>query len=385
MPYAHVPAYLLLLATQNPNVLPNGSVFEPMTAPTIYRRAGVVSTPAYDLHNICGSCGNPATQHYSEAWLDTNKPAWDQCNLPLEFVADCRSYGDPDDKRPSEVFEHADRYGLPQVDYSGPGTTDDMESEDQYESDVTFTDDSTYFDKYPLFSYVQGPPDEDGIPTIEKIPNPNGEQTGILVKTDKGYECQGLRLGSLDDVQKSFFVEGDAGYVSHKAYDDNLTRLYQARLLNVFKDQPGYLRIGSIRFASNKDGSVTATCVQNSCSGKIHLDLRNHDESLHRSLMEQFIFNCIRHGNNHAARFITSRSDWYKIHSQDCDLNCTGLACNANSPRLSKPESLSNQETLEFLMEHKSYCHTSNCKCDDWIKAMLTALLESNHNLKVSA
>lgn len=142
--------------------------------------------------------------------------------------------------------------------------------------------------------------------------------------------------------QRNAFVEGNPGFLSLELYNTLLTERYQNHLLNVFRDkQTSGLRVGSVKFIHYADGTIQAACVRNDCSGRSAV---MDPSSATREDMETFIWACIVHGNNHAAKWFTSRPEFYPLNTE-----------------LSEPV-LTEDEQYAFLKDHSVHCSDSKCE-----------------------
>lgn len=192
---------------------------------------------------------------------------------------------------------------------------------------------------------------------------------------------------SVSTETRNAYVEGNEGFLSLKLLDETLTRKYHAKLLNVFLDKAtGDVRIGSIRILKNTDGTITARCVNASCSGTFggpRASMTINLELADRQDMESFVLAIVGHGNNHAASWFKNRESYYKIHKPNCQI---GKACHptdgiCTSPVVPAPAPNEDSELneVEFLMEHQQYCRDSKCQCDQRLAELVPALAENTH------
>lgn len=181
---------------------------------------------------------------------------------------------------------------------------------------------------------------------------------------------------SFTPATSNAFMEGMSGFFTEQGYDPEVTGRYHERLLNSFiHKKSGKFHVGSIEF-SVSGSIVSAACINRECyvktaSGNYERSTISIDRSVAtRDAMEDFIFQVIRHGNNHGPDWLTSRPDFYKIHFHDCDLNCgNGITCNHNHTKVDV-----DLTDVEFVMEHQNYCKDSNCKCAEWLANEVPAL-----------
>ncbi|HET7713257.1 MAG TPA: hypothetical protein VFK94_02140 [Patescibacteria group bacterium] len=98
-------------------------------------------------------------------------------------------------------------------------------------------------------------------------------------------------------------------------YREDVTRRYQAKLLNVFRTKDGTLSVGSVRVTTGP--STTALCVK--CKVECSLTPEGFyglfDYDL--DLMQQFTRWVIQHGNEHKARIIDDRIVERVLDSRD--------------------------------------------------------------------
>lgn len=162
---------------------------------------------------------------------------------------------------------------------------------------------------------------------------------------------------------RNVFIEATEGFIARKFLDEELTKKYHARLLNMYIDKQGRMAIGGVRI-SVLNGSVTATCVNPDCRIK---DLRGnyvqatYSVSLNsdRSEQEDFILEVIRHGNNHSASWFRNRETFYEINEF------------TKSPTALNDVELSD---VDFLFEHQRYCNDAKCSCTQWLESLVPAL-----------
>lgn len=199
------------------------------------------------------------------------------------------------------------------------------------------------------------------------------------------------RNNTLSDQQSkktNEYVENFEGFLGEKLLDEFLTEKHHRHLLNVFQDsKTGDLRVGSIRLTSNVDGTLTSSCVQNSCSGRLTFD----PSSKTREEMEQIVWAIVSHGNNHKARWLKTREvedkhvihftldgkdysfnqkepsthiEHYTLHHPGCPVDGTCLIRGHCSYRGTAPQLADEDEQYRFLFEHQRYCKDMTCKCE---------------------
>lgn len=385
MPYSYVPAFLLMLETGNPNVLPNGSIFVPSVAPSVTRIKPIVGSDPHSAGIVCGECDRMDYLHPFTEYPFCNRTAQQVAsgigtifhdNQTTRRVlvsnvcdnADCDCHADPFFSHPEstyttvvddtlelegDTFKYEDYRldGTIHEFFDGPGTREDEDYEDQYEPDIWPSDETldAYQDKYP------------------------DEMTSLLGEPTPTHDYE--------PETRTAYIENEAG-TSEKLIDFQVTKNFHKKLLNIFIDKNQQIAVGSMRFRRNTDQTVTATCVQGYCNASV---TTNSDYT--REDMEKFIYACIGHGNNHSAKWMRERTvttevtrifgdyygptvvtepteTFYKVHARDCDLNCDPLAatCNHNATPY-----LTASEELEFLQEHVTICSDRKCQCREWI------------------
>lgn len=183
-----------------------------------------------------------------------------------------------------------------------------------------------------------------------------------------------FHTNDLLDADRNVYVEALDGFMvkSYFNLDLDKTEGYQKRLLNQFiNKRTRKFHVGSLAITVTA-GLVTATCVNPECNIKqVSGDYAQASLSIRQDAelteMQSFIYQVIRHGNNHGPSWLTTRPDFYKLHFEDCDLNCgEGITCNHNAPRVNDEPDVSMSD-VEFIMEHQKFCSDANCKCDEWL------------------
>lgn len=147
-------------------------------------------------------------------------------------------------------------------------------------------------------------------------------------------------------ISRNVYVEGSDGFHTIQAYDPTLTERYSLRLINAYVDREGSLRVGGSK-VTKSETHVISTCVQSKCQATVTVPLDSD-----RPTLEGFVLDVIRHGNNHAASWFRSRSTFYKVHTDWCDLNCQpneahcGLEADALARKLNVLRSFFNLEMV---------------------------------------
>lgn len=240
-----------------------------------------------------------------------------------------------------------------QTDYSGPAVNErTRDDEIQYES-VTKEWDAldNWHDKEPnltthaLDYWYSGPKSEAPISGTYKADHPNR-----IPRSLDDY---------ITEQERSIYVEGNSAFIARKVLDEDLTRKYQAKLLNVFRDKrTSEIRIGSIRIERTND-TVHGVCVNYRCNEIRNLFL--NEGTLSREDMEYFTYWCIAHGNNHAAAWFTSRPEFYELNPM------------LPTARETADE---NVNTVMFLFDHQRYCSDPHCHCSERLANLMPALGE---------
>lgn len=162
------------------------------------------------------------------------------------------------------------------------------------------------------------------------------------------------------DKTRNVFLEGNDGFTSVELLNLDLTEKYQNRLLNVFADKNGRVRIGSIVITENADGTKTATCVRDDCRlSATTPSFVGLSESAIRSEMEKFTWAIVAHGNNHAAHWFRSKPTYHKVHRFNCDIS----RCSEDTHYCAYI--LPDKEPKSVLVEHYENCRTLGCSCTE--------------------
>lgn len=338
------------------------------TDPTVNYGAG-------DLLAMCGNC-NQAAHYHPIHWefLDCNREA---SSIPF-IGSDTEDY----------YLTESGAYVLPQ-DYSGsPANVERLLSrQGEYIGD-TYYDEDAYvsveveanaLDRWSDKTYVSATvTDKDswiGTVTREQaLAKPGVTEARI----DRKGNLAPVTDNVLSDEVRNLYVEGNDGFTSRKLLDEVLTKKYHERLLNVYADRKtGQIRIGGIRIVKTVDGNIQAQCVQNGCNGTSLFPVKEMEllgAMDRRDAMETFVHQVIRHGNNHAAAWFTTRESFYKVHAENCDF----AKCNETTPYCRHLTTTSKVDSVEdpvmFLMEHQRYCSDSNCTCSELLAELLPSL-----------
>lgn len=320
----------------------------------------VITNPTTRNGLICGECDRPD-------YLHPFTTQWPYCNRSAESIASgflTERYTELPDGEALEWEDYREDETI-HVNYDGPGISLDS-SKWATEPDVFPTDETldAYHDKYP-----------------EECTSLFGQPT-----PDTTY--------SYEPEKRTAYIEDTIEGTTQKLIDFEVTRNYHKKLLNIFVDNRGSLRLGSIYFTLNTDQTVTAKCIQDNCFCQL---TTSHDFT--RAEQEDFIYACIRHGNNHAPAWLRNRtvvtettthfgayasptlvsteaSTHYKVHGFLCDLDCdlTSPKCNENAVPWLTPS-----ESIEFLEQHRKVCTSLQCTCFDWIIEAAYQELEGAH------
>ena len=309
---------------------------------------------------MCGDCNNPVAYHtddYRSVHFDL-----DICDRTFDSARSGYDY-----------FLHPNNAVTPYEDYSGnPVVTDvtwddstfRLEDDPNYHIPVEHTWESidNYYDKNPAerthaidyWHVVPGQPIKSGSYSSD---HPNAT------------------VHTIDfDGPRTTFVEGTDGFVSRTLIDPVVTERFHYRMLNAFiHKRTKNFHVGSIELTF--EGSVvTATCINRDCNRKndlgtyVQAAIRIDRDLVERPAMEAFVYQIIRHGNNHGPHWLTTRPDFYKLHAQDCDLNCNdAVRCNSGTEYSSDTE----VTDVEFVMNHQRLCKDANCKCSEWLETEL--------------
>lgn len=150
-------------------------------------------------------------------------------------------------------------------------------------------------------------------------------------------------------------------FASELLIDADITERFQYKVFNAYIGRDEKFHIGLLTFDRLDENSVSVQCKRGGC--KLHV-ITHTDIS--RTEMEDFVLNCIRHGNNHGPDWLINRSDFTRIHANNCDASHSPTQiCNANSPRYFVNEL--NAEDFDavftFLTQHRKFCTHSACRC----------------------
>lgn len=152
-------------------------------------------------------------------------------------------------------------------------------------------------------------------------------------------------------------------FTSELLINADITEAFQYKVFNAFIGRDQKFHIGLLTFEKDSE-KVSVTCKHNGCY------YRNHAYSvpldIDRTYMEDFVLNCIRHGNNHGPDWLVKRKDFTFIHANNCDTNHgRSENCNANQPRIFVNElnSESFDHVFNFLIHHRKFCTNSDCRC----------------------
>lgn len=287
----------------------------------------------------------------------------------------------------NEGFFRSYRHGVEQGAYGPQGYEDEQDyvSPAIDQAKVDRWKDSTY-----KVEYVRVPNLEDEDDTFLSLPSfkswivveGDGEfryETRYSYRWEKGElvtSKQFSKVPAQEEIsyeERNAYVEGNEGFLSLKLLDEQLTRRYHAKLLNVFRDkQTGQVRIGSVRIEPNADGTLSAQCVQNACKAKMTTRVQVAD--LTRIDMEEFVWACIAHGNNHSAKWLKERPTYYALHRMGCpahkDPRTNEFVCFRNEVCTYRPDSphreaLTDDEQFAFILDHNSKCRDSKCRCSE--------------------
>lgn len=152
-------------------------------------------------------------------------------------------------------------------------------------------------------------------------------------------------------------------FTSELLIDADITERFQYKVFNAYVGRDEKFHIGLLTFERPSPDVVQVVCKRGGCKLNVitHVDVS-------RTEMEDFVLNCIRHGNNHGPDWLIQRSDFTRIHANNCDVaHSPQEACNANAPRYFVNEL--NAEDFEavfnFLIQHRKFCSrkSSDCRC----------------------
>lgn len=267
------------------------------------------------IDRYCGECGYASAQHpirTSDEWCNR---VFDKNSVMFVDEGLVNAYFNEPEKFPNGLQFEADRNGVPFVSYQGNGMSEaanswfDQEEEDYYQS---FWGDNSplnnWRDKNVRVSDLNGLDVWEHTVTLEQYRN-HEVRAESSKKGMRAYRDAAERT----DEKRNVFIEGLDGFKTELIIDEVLTIKHHNRLLNVFVDKTGVTRVGSIQLKNNTDGSVTAHCVKCEISHTLNINTLLESENVpelykefrKRQMMEFFTFQCIRHGSNHAAAFIT--------------------------------------------------------------------------------
>lgn len=268
----------------------------------------------YARDNICGFCNYSAKYHFETREAYDSYPDYtDVCGRTRYEVGsmDLRPVGYD---TPASQQEDTDAYGRP-LSFDGVGYDPTIESDNT---------DPWYIEYDSSTATIESYRDLD-----------SSEHTVTLEEYRQGTNPR------FSEPARNAYVEGQDGFLILNILDENLTKKFHFHLLNFFKNKyTGKFQVGGIAFTKNTDGSISGSCTHDDCKKLRRSNRAGHTltinlsnviasvqapyslESEVRKAQEEFIYACIRHGNNHAASWFTSRDTFYKLHTQDCDLTC---------------------------------------------------------------
>jgi hypothetical protein len=189
----------------------------------------------------------------------------------------------------------------------------------------------------------------------------------IPFTTDASYRqrYEGLDYSDKRLARLSFSELED--FHSQLLIDLDVTTKFHNTVFNAYWGNDGYFHIGRLTFKTETSGKVSVTCKQDSCFYRNHALVCPEDATPEERI--EFTRACIRHGNNHGPSWITSRSDFTRIHSDHCDFthDVTVSACNSNQQRtLTSAATLDPEdfdEVFGYLIAHRKVCSGKGCRC----------------------
>lgn len=333
MTYYSTPQHLRDYTGFVPSVAPPATRTNPdrFVTPSRHYGRGVVETNEHSeglpVHETatCAKCRNSMPKHpLIEIRDEVGRILQVACDrLPEDFGNHPHDY---------YRYNESETYSTPFVDFSGGLDEQDFRAlEDEAYAGVALDNESSINDSD--FYWVDGDPKE---------------CTSVLTgEVPKGFK---INTTAYSARNKNVFVEGADGFYSIELINELLTEAYHNRLLNVyFKD--GKLRCGGLYFEITRTKQFQIPFVKPETYLKVHAVCGNK-ECLYkdsrgnyckrtlslegfvftREQMETFVYDVIRHGNNHAADWFKTRvypdvrvldrpvRTFYKVHHQDCDL-----------------------------------------------------------------
>lgn len=304
------------------------------------RTAGPATDPITNVHTserslVCGSCHYPLKFHPIEFLCSRTSDS----ELVVGYVTEDEPYGFGD------YWLHRNGEVEFIVDYSGNGVTEPV-TDDWSDSQSELLAQERYRDIDPQqqthavdWWYV----------------TPTTIRHGVY-DTPKGPSLD--VTNQIDTDLRNAYVEGNDGFSSRQLLDEQLTQKYHNRLLNIFVDGTGSIRIGSIRISRTVDGGWNAKCVRGTCSASL-----TAAPDVTRENMELFVSAVIRHGNNHAAKWFVERPAFYKVHADGCDLTCDSTDAHCNVKAGATQHKPTDNYYVAFLQEHQRYCKDAACTC----------------------
>lgn len=168
-------------------------------------------------------------------------------------------------------------------------------------------------------------------------------------------------------------------FASELLIDADITERFQYKVFNAYVGRDEKFHIGLLTFERPAETIVNVQCKRGGCRLNVSLDI----SAVTRDEMEDFVLNCIRHGNNHGPDWLINRSDFTKIHANNCDTLHSDLQCNANSPRyfVNELNASDFDAVFTFLIQHRKFCTNSDCRCTHYYHM----LNERNYNGRIAA
>lgn len=151
------------------------------------------------------------------------------------------------------------------------------------------------------------------------------------------------------------------GFASELLIDADITERFQYKIFNAYVGRDEKFHIGLLTFDRISEDVVSVQCKRGGC--RLHV-MTNVD--VPRTEMEDFVLNCIRHGNNHGPDWLINRSDFTRIHANNCDVqHSDNEPCNANSPRyfVNELNAENFDAVFNFLIQHRKFCSHAECRC----------------------
>lgn len=269
----------------------------------------VISSPNMTTTNPvahCSDCGYPCNAHPVVNSFEHCTNRFDNLDADGMYDVDYDLLTTENLYHLEDNTHRTDEHGIPFIRYEGTGTDHDNNWWDEFAPDFAREDVKV---GSSLDRYIDREPDMVTV-TIDQYRQ--GKRPKVEQPTD----------------QRNAYVENEAGYLTVTVWDDTLTRLLHARMLNVFRSK-GQLRCGSMSVTHNADQTVTVTCVK--CQTGHTFNYKHIEANVPvpygvtpymRSAMEEFTLAVIRHGNNHSAKWLRESGRWYKIHTANCDHTC---------------------------------------------------------------